>query len=148
MTAHAMKGDRERLLSGGMDDYLAKPIHSAELMRILDHFTPADSSADSAPSPFAESEPLDIQAALACMSGDAAILADVATLFLEDCPKMLEEIQAAVAAGCAVDLHRAAHTLKGSLGYLGARAAEALAGQLETLGRSPAIARQVPRILE
>jgi CheY-like chemotaxis protein len=38
MTAHAMKGDRERCLKAGMDGYLAKPIRAADLYRILDKY--------------------------------------------------------------------------------------------------------------
>ena len=55
MTAHAMKGDRERLLRVGMDDYLAKPIQSAELMRILARFTPDEPPSSDEPEPFGRS---------------------------------------------------------------------------------------------
>jgi len=36
MTAHAMKGDRERCLAGGMDDYVSKPINPAVLFDVID----------------------------------------------------------------------------------------------------------------
>jgi two-component system sensor histidine kinase/response regulator len=36
MTAHAMKGDRERCLRAGMDDYISKPLNSKQLMETLD----------------------------------------------------------------------------------------------------------------
>jgi two-component system, sensor histidine kinase and response regulator len=41
MTAHAMKGDRERCLESGMDAYLAKPIKPAELRDVIDRLIPA-----------------------------------------------------------------------------------------------------------
>ncbi len=38
LTAHAMKGDQELCLAGGMDGYLAKPIRAQELDQILDQY--------------------------------------------------------------------------------------------------------------
>jgi CheY-like chemotaxis protein len=40
VTARAMQGDRDRCLAAGMDDYLAKPIHPAELLALLRRYLP------------------------------------------------------------------------------------------------------------
>jgi two-component system sensor histidine kinase/response regulator len=40
ITARAMQGDRDRCLAAGMDDYLAKPIHPAELLAMLKRYLP------------------------------------------------------------------------------------------------------------
>ena len=36
MTAHSLQGDRERLLNAGMDDYISKPMHIEQLVRVLE----------------------------------------------------------------------------------------------------------------
>lgn len=40
MTAHAMRGDRERCLSAGMDGYVSKPINVDELLRAIEAVLP------------------------------------------------------------------------------------------------------------
>jgi CheY-like chemotaxis protein len=40
MTANAMKGDRERCIAAGMDDYITKPMRSQEVAAILERWLP------------------------------------------------------------------------------------------------------------
>ncbi|MFL5241270.1 MAG: Hpt domain-containing protein [Gemmataceae bacterium] len=76
---------------------------------------------------------LDRKAILAQLQGDEELLGELVRLFQEDTPRLVEEARTALAKGDATGLHRAAHTLKGSLGYFSARHAVEAAWQLETL---------------
>ena len=57
MTAHAMKGDRERCLAEGMDAYVSKPLRPQELFEVLERLVPATAADPAAAEPAAEPPP-------------------------------------------------------------------------------------------
>ncbi|MGB7342805.1 MAG: response regulator [Pirellulaceae bacterium] len=62
MTAAAMKGDRQRCLDAGMDEYLSKPIDAKELARMLSHITPKFSESTPLPTPLPTPSPTPLPA--------------------------------------------------------------------------------------
>jgi len=74
--------------------------------------------------------------ALDRVGGDEELLREVAELYMSEYEDLVAEIAAAVESGSAEMLHRSAHTLKGSLGTLGAEIAAAEALRLEMMGRN------------
>jgi HPt (histidine-containing phosphotransfer) domain-containing protein len=183
-----MKGDRQRCLQAGMDEYLSKPIRAKRLLEtiatvlgvsggqdlgdresgsqkaegrrqkareedfdqssIINHQSsvlpppsPPHPVTPSPPAPGPEPLPageqvLDWNEALRTVKGDRELLRVVVETFLEESPRLLGTIRQALAAGDASTLRISAHTLKGSMHYLGSIRAFERAFQLEKMGQS------------
>ncbi len=135
MTAHAMKGDRERCLAAGMDGYVAKPVRPQELAAAIDELLfKAEEKGEPEPPP-ADEAVFDREEALERVDNDKELLREIIALFEEECPQLLDAIRRAIAEKDSDALQHSAHTLKGSVGNFAARAAFDAAFKLEQMGK-------------
>ena len=121
MTAHAMKGDRERFLASGMDHYISKPFHKDELLLLIKSI---ESRVMNTP-PREETRPakkgVALDGFLKAMGGDETLFLGACDLFAEMIPERVQELRGALEARQAQPAERVAHNLRGSLDSLGAR---------------------------
>jgi len=160
MTANAMKGDRQKCLDTGMDDYVVKPIKTEELQMVLTRWLaqqkPREEIQDNpeaALEPGApmsqEAEPESHAPGPACIdsavleewksltgAGYSEFLARMVSRFVEDVSQCLQEVQRAVDNQDMGRLVEAAHGLKGIGGNMGVPHMAELSLELENRGRN------------
>ena len=146
MTAHAMKGDREKCIAAGMDDYTPKPINPEELLEKIEKWTQAEQNASSPeakvqkervqPETSEETLPLDLENALERAMGDKDFLKMLLGGFIQELPDQIESLKVAVAGKDTVALAEQAHKLKGAAANLSAYGVSSAAESLEEIGRS------------
>jgi CheY-like chemotaxis protein/HPt (histidine-containing phosphotransfer) domain-containing protein len=146
MTANAMRGDRERCLMAGMDDYISKPIDAAELFRVLKRWLqqPDKQSANSEGTITSSTAPqTDIgvieRLSLFDHEFSAAMVVRLIDKFVPDTAQRLADLREAVDAADAPAVSRAAHGLKGSYGNIGSQEAAGVCLLLEQDARSGSV---------
>ena len=145
MTAHAMKGDRERCLAAGMDGYVSKPIEAGELFRAIAALVPETTAGLITPEGPSEAKPprngaegvLPDRNALLERVGELGGSEKIVALFQGEVSQAMAEIRAAIDRGDATRrIEQSAHSLKGAIGVFGKSAAYHAAETLESMGHA------------
>ncbi|MEM6792917.1 MAG: ATP-binding protein [Acidobacteriota bacterium] len=159
VTAHAMKGDRERCLEAGMDDYLAKPFRGSDLAAVLQRWHPRvrphsgssdrirleppsavhETAEETLESPedevLLDEETVDSLRVLGVKTG-RDMLARVVETFVRTSSEQLRELRAAAGVGDARAAMQLSHTLKGSASACGAMRLSRVAAIVEKKARA------------
>lgn len=135
MTAHAMAGAREKCLSSGMDDYLAKPVDPAELGRMIEKWLTLPHEQvdeETVLSAIEEKEIVfDGSQLINRLMGDKDLARNVLEGFLEDIPRRFASLASELDNNNSDKVHRHAHTIKGAAMNTGAYALARAAQYLE-----------------
>jgi two-component system sensor histidine kinase/response regulator len=142
MTAHAMKGDRERCLQAGMDDYISKPIEPQELMQAIKKWTTSSPPKATTGQKASKEKSPDQDAAfyaeeaIARFDGDEEFFKEMLWEFLKYAPEQMQNLYQAIDKGQNKEVERIAHGIKGAAANLGAKGIAEVCLKLELLGRT------------
>lgn len=132
MTAEAMRGDRDKCLAAGMDDYISKPIRLEELKQALSRCHILKDT------PVLDRKILE---SLEKMAGNKAkdLLHDLIMAYFDDAPSRISAITEAIAKNDPFALRQAAHALRSASANLGAKQLSVVCQELEMMGRNSQI---------
>ncbi len=138
MTAHALKGDREKCIEVGMDDYVSKPVKPEDLANAINRQLKCDATNLSGQNSMKmevkkdmNKEIFDLEALMERVFGDKELLNELIGIYIKDTPGYIGSLHQALAKKDLPEMQRLAHTLKGSSGNLGAVRMQKIALEIE-----------------
>lgn len=149
LTAHALQGDREKCLAAGMDCYLPKPIHAADLLNLVEQVAGGNVAINSESSETLAEQTtgsFNIASALHRMGGEVDLLKEHIGYVLNDMPQLLEMMSEAIEREDARQLQIAAHRLKSLVSSYDHEEARDIAQKIEIDAQRDRISEAAARI--
>jgi PAS domain S-box-containing protein len=160
MTANAMRGDREKCLDAGMNDYISKPVSLEDLVRTLSNWLPHESVGETRPlaepsTAYVTTEDgestvpvFDRADLLARLMNDEELAKSIITAFLETTPLQIKLIRQSVEAGNLDAVRSRAHSIKGAAANVGGECLRRVAFALEAAARAGDLANATAQLKE
>jgi two-component system sensor histidine kinase/response regulator len=154
MTAHALKGDREKCLNAGMDDYIAKPIHPKKLYDVIKKWVNEPEGvyeSEIADESLPRNDVFDKNSFIDRLLGDEDLAKEIIKGFIEDSLRQINILKEAVDSKNADVIHCQAHSLKGAAANISATVLKELAYQIEIAGQTKdliKVASLIPKLDE
>jgi CheY-like chemotaxis protein/HPt (histidine-containing phosphotransfer) domain-containing protein len=142
ITANALRGDRQKCLEAGMDDYLSKPVLLKELESILARWLSPGRGSDGnrSAAKAIPREPATDRVALARLAEIAPpgsnFIAEIIDAFLGDLTKRIDTVEQQMSVRDTTGIAATGHSLKGSCSHFGARRLMQLCVELEDIARA------------
>jgi len=149
MTAHTMKGDREKCLEAGMDDYIGKPVTKKTLHEVLEKYLSQvpDMNMESQKKAPGLKKPVQIERIQEIADGDLDFEKELIATFLSDMEPHISALYRLVVEQDAEGVRAEAHAVKGSSANAGAKGMLELSNRLEIMGVSGEM-ESAPQVLE
>jgi signal transduction histidine kinase/CheY-like chemotaxis protein len=138
LTAHALSGEKERVLAAGMDDYLTKPVRASSLDKMIRRYA-------SSP-PVGEAEAATATAVESALSTSVSRSRKLVELFMKHVPLQINDIDRAASEQNAADLRSHAHKTKGSCLAFGAPRMARTSERLQRLAEESNL-REAPELI-
>jgi PAS domain S-box-containing protein len=138
LTAHALSGERERCLAGGMNDYVPKPFKAHDLFAAVERVPAAPRSVRAVDE---ESPVLDLASFRATMreAGAEDAVDGILDTFVGSVDERLAALIKGMASGDVDQIATAAHAFKSAAGAIGARRLASVLQDIERAGRAGAV---------
>lgn len=148
LTANAIKGDNEKCLEIGMNDYLPKPFQPEDLFRSLSKFTERKKNDKSGLKTVTSEKLTDLTYLKNVCNGDKTFMRDMVETFITNTPSAINEMQKWANRAEWLKVGQIAHRIKPSISFMGLEKLKPIIKNLEDFGKENKQTDQIPALIE